>query len=89
MSEANNIASEFTPRTKPKQKRGFAAMSPEKRAEIARKGGQRVHQMGKGYQFPAGEKASSAGSKGGRASQAKRAAAKAAVEVQGTDAAAE
>lgn len=87
MAETNTTTTESTPRIK--QKRGFAVMSPEKRAEIARKGGRTVHQMGKGYQFPAGEKAAEAGSKGGRASQAKRAAAKAGAQAQGTDAAAE
>ncbi len=31
--------------------RGFAAMTPEKRREIAKSGGQAVHRQGKGHEF--------------------------------------
>jgi general stress protein YciG len=36
------------PRTGP---RGFAAMTPERRAEISSKGGKRAHELGTGHQF--------------------------------------
>ncbi len=48
----------------PKAKRGFAAMSPEKRCAIARKGGQAVQQKGTAHQFDP-EEAKRAGRKGG------------------------
>ncbi len=44
--------------------RGFAGMSPEKRREIARKGGKAVHAAGTGHQWTS-EEAQAAGRKGG------------------------
>lgn len=51
---------------KPKTRRGFASMSPEKVAEIARKGGQASHAAGTAHKFTKDE-ARAAGAKGGRA----------------------
>jgi general stress protein YciG len=34
-----------------KPKRGFAAMSPEKRREIAKQGGRAVHEQGRAHRF--------------------------------------
>jgi uncharacterized protein len=45
-------------------KRGFAAMTPERRAEIAKRGGESAHAMGRAHQFTS-ETARSAGRKGG------------------------
>ena len=53
------------------KKRGFAAMSPEKRREIASRGGKKAHEKGKAHQFTKAE-AKEAGSKGGKAAAAKR-----------------
>lgn len=44
--------------------RGFAAMSPEKRREIAKKGGRRAHQLGRAHTYTS-EEAKVAGQKGG------------------------
>jgi len=53
--------------------RGFAAMNPERRRELARRGGKASHAQGKGHQFTA-EEASAAGKKGwGAASRRRRA----------------
>lgn len=57
--------------TQPKQKRGFAVMDPEKRREIASRGGRRAHAEGRAHQFTK-EEAAIAGAKGGRAAAAKR-----------------
>lgn len=57
--------------TEPKQKRGFAAMSLEKRREIASRGGKRSHAEGRAHKFTK-EEAAIAGSKGGKAAAAKR-----------------
>lgn len=51
--------------------RGFAAMAPEVRREIARKGGRAVHAAGTGHEFTSDE-ARAAGRKGGRAAHAAR-----------------
>ena len=48
-----------------KKKRGFAAMSPEKRREIASKGGKAANEKGTGYRFTP-ETARKAGRIGGR-----------------------
>jgi uncharacterized protein len=53
-------------RPKPKSKRGFASMSPEKRREIARKGGKSVPNEKRSFSQSA-ELASNAGRKGGKA----------------------
>jgi uncharacterized protein len=49
-----------------KKKAGFAAMSPEKRAEISRKGGIAAHRAGTAHEWD-GTTARAAGSKGGAA----------------------
>lgn len=49
--------------------RGFAGMSPEKRREIARLGGQAVQAQGVAHQWQAGEEARAAGCKGGAISR--------------------
>jgi len=58
----------------PKQRRGFAVMSPEKQAEIASKGGKAAHAKGTAHEFSS-EEAREAGRKGGMAARAKRGAA--------------
>jgi general stress protein YciG len=47
------------------RKQGFAAMGPEKRKEVARRGGQTAHRLGKAHRFTP-EEAREAGKKGGR-----------------------
>lgn len=47
------------------RKYGFAAMTPERRREIAMLGGQRAHQMGKAHRFTP-EEARAAGKKSRR-----------------------
>jgi general stress protein YciG len=47
------------------KRRGFAAMSKEKRQEVARSGGKTAHRLGKAHVFTSDE-ASEAGKKGGR-----------------------
>ena len=59
--------------TKKKARRGFAAMSPEKQREIARKGGIAAHVKGTAHEFTSDE-ARVAGSKGGAARHRKAAA---------------
>ncbi len=49
----------------PKQKRGFAAMDPEKQREIARRGGLRAQELGVAHKFDE-EEARQAGRKGGQ-----------------------
>jgi len=58
-------------REKLKQRRGFAAMDPDKRREISSKGGIAAHKLGRAHQFTE-EEARFAGRKGGRAPHAKR-----------------
>lgn len=54
--------------SKPRRPRGFAAMSAEKRAEIASKGGKAAHVKGTAHKFKFGsELAKNAGFKGGKA----------------------
>lgn len=55
--------------TKIKKPRGFAAISPERRAEIARLGGQASHAAGTAHKFTKAE-AAAAGRKGGLAKRA-------------------
>lgn len=57
-------------KSRPKKPRGFAAMDPEKRREIARKGGKAAHEKGTAHEFTP-EEAAEAGSKGGKATQAR------------------
>lgn len=48
--------------------RGFAAMSPERRREIARRGGKRGHELGVAHRWTS-EEAAAAGRIGGKASR--------------------
>jgi uncharacterized protein len=57
--------------TTTKAPRGFAALSPEKRKEIARRGGLAVQAKGTGYTWTS-EQAKASGVKGGKAVQAMR-----------------
>src|SRR5580704_9652445 len=57
--------------TKPRRPRGFAAMDRKLVSEIARKGGKAAHSAGTAHEFTSDE-ARAAGSKGGRATHAKR-----------------
>lgn len=54
--------------TKPKQKRGFGAMSAERQREIASLGGKASHAKGTGHEWTK-EAAREAGRKGGKASR--------------------
>lgn len=57
---------------KEKRPRGFAALSPERRLELQRKGGKNAQATGKAHQYKAGDPASKeAQSKGGKALHAK------------------
>lgn len=49
-----------------KSERGFASMDPEKRREIARKGGKAAHERGVAHEFSS-EEARQAGRRGGQA----------------------
>lgn len=57
--------------TRPKARRGFAAMAPEKQRELARRGGQRTQALGVAHRWDA-EDAAAAGRKGGRVSRGGR-----------------
>ncbi len=48
-----------------KSRKGFASMDPERRREIARRGGLATHRLGKAHKFTS-EEARAAGKKGGR-----------------------
>jgi len=54
-----------------KQRRGFAAMSADKRREIASKGGRTAHELGMAHQWSSAE-ARAAGKKGGHISRGGR-----------------
>lgn len=54
-----------------KSRRGFQAMSPERRAEVAGIGGRKAHQLGKAHRFTP-EEASAAGKKGAASRAANR-----------------
>lgn len=56
---------------RPKLRRGFASMSPEKQREIASKGGRAAHLKGTAHEWTADE-ARSAGRKGGMISRGGR-----------------
>ncbi len=56
---------------RPRRPRGFAAMDRKLVSEIARKGGKAAHTAGTAHEFTSDE-ARAAGSKGGRATHAKR-----------------
>ena len=55
----------------PKQRRGFAAMPPEKRRAIASKGGRTAHEIGMAHRWDSDE-ARAAGKKGGHLSRGGR-----------------
>lgn len=65
MSEAENTPS------KPRAKRGFAAMDPKLVSEIAKRGGKAAHEKGVAHEFNS-EEAKVAGRKGGMATRAKK-----------------
>lgn len=56
---------------KPKAKRGFAAITPERQREIASQGGKAAHQQGVAHQWNK-EQARAAGRRGGQATGSKR-----------------
>ena len=56
---------------KPKARRGFASMSPEKQREIASKGGRAAHAKGTAHEWSSHE-ARDAGRKGGMVSRGGR-----------------
>lgn len=55
----------------PKQRRGFAAMDPDKRRELASRGGAKVQELGRGHQWTTHE-ARRQGRRGGLQSGRKR-----------------
>lgn len=57
----------MTEQQKPKSKRGFASMDPERQREIASNGGKTSHAKGKAHKFTP-EEAREAGRKGGKTS---------------------
>lgn len=63
--------SESEAKAKPKRKCGFAAMSRERLAEVASKGGKQAHANGEAHTFTP-EEARIAGRKGGLAAYRKR-----------------
>lgn len=69
---SDNTTTTTTTNTTPvKSRRGFAAMSPERRKELAAKGGVAAHKQGKAHKFTS-EKAREAGRKGGIAPHVRR-----------------
>jgi uncharacterized protein len=58
----NNVESTNTPASSERRLRGFAAMSPEKKKEIASMGGRAAHACGRAHQFSS-EEARAAGKK--------------------------
>jgi hypothetical protein len=67
----NDTASSQALSARPKQRRGFAAMPPEKRRQIASKGGRTAHEIGMAHQWDSDE-ARAAGKKGGHLSRGGR-----------------
>ena len=59
---AANTETSSTPLTNERRLRGFAAMSPEKKKEIASMGGRAAHACGRAHQFSS-EEARAAGKK--------------------------
>ena len=55
----------------PKERRGFASMSPERQREVASKGGRAAHEKGTAHEWTA-EEARHAGRKGGQVSRGGR-----------------
>lgn len=54
-----------------KSKRGFASLTPEKRRELASKGGKAAHALGRAHEYTS-EEAREAGKKGGAVTSANR-----------------
>lgn len=54
-----------------KKPRGFACMDPERRRELASRGGKKAHEMGVAHKFSS-EEAQMAGKKGGLAPHVRR-----------------
>ena len=69
MTDANITPHELTS-SRPKARRGFAAMDPEKARELSRRGGIAAHLAGTAHKFTPDE-AREAGRKGGLAAHAK------------------
>lgn len=69
---STNIESTEKVITAEKKRRGFAAMTPEMRREIASRGGRAAHRQGVGHRFTS-EEATKAGRKGGLAPRKRRA----------------
>ena len=67
----SDTASSQAPSARPKQRRGFAAMPPEKRRQIASKGGRTAHEVGMAHRWDSDE-ARAAGKKGGHLSRGGR-----------------
>lgn len=67
--------SDETSEPKPQSKRGYALVDPERRREIARKGGIAAHQRGTAHEFTS-EEGKAAGKKGGAVMAARRRAAR-------------
>lgn len=65
------MGTEDSTEEKPKSKRGFAAMSPEKQKEIAARGGKKAHEKGRAHTFTS-EEAKQAGAKGGTVAAARK-----------------
>jgi general stress protein YciG len=71
-THAPHVAQTATAETpRKKQRRGFAAMDPNKQKEIASKGGKASHEKGTGHEWSS-ESARDAGRKGGLASHGGR-----------------
>ncbi len=66
-----NEPSETDAAEKPKKKRGFAVMDPNRVKEIASAGGKAAHRAGTAHRFST-EEAREAGRKGGKASRRRR-----------------
>lgn len=62
--------SKSTPATPASRKRGFALLSPERRAEISAEAGRRAHKLGKAHKFNS-TTAREAGRKGGESKRRK------------------
>ncbi len=76
----SNTQSMNEPEMSPKQKRGFAVMSEERRKEYAARGGKRAHELGTAHRFGHLD-GKAAGRKGGLATAEVRRAARAATAV--------
>jgi len=62
---------DVSPNVDAPKRRGFAALSPERRSEISRAGGKAAHAAGTAHQFTS-EEAKVAGIKGGKAPHVRR-----------------